>query len=104
MTGAELLAFEARMKAERGWKRGQFCHQLGVSQAKWRRHVEATDEECGDRTLELAVRWLTAEPVLRKLAGLGEDYFGGMHDDVVHDWGKEVRATAAELAAILPPA
>ena len=71
MLVSDLIAFEARMKADRGWKRKTFCEALGISQAKLRRHVEGTDpaSEVKDRTLALACAAVAAE--LEPLGGEG---------------------------------
>ena len=42
-TWADLQHFEALMKAERNWTRGDCCKALGVSPGKWRR-MEASGE------------------------------------------------------------
>lgn len=56
MKVSDLVAFENRMREERGWKRKDFCTHLGISQGKLRRMVEDRPEaeELNDRTLALA--------------------------------------------------
>lgn len=53
----DLLHFEEQMKQSRGIKRGEMCRLLGISQAKWRRHIEDRQPEdiVEDRTLGLAM-------------------------------------------------
>lgn len=53
----DLTHFEEQMKQSRGIKRGEMCRLLGISQAKWRRHIEDQDAEAevADRTLGLAM-------------------------------------------------
>lgn len=52
-----LTHFEEQMRQSRGVKRGEMCKLLGISQAKWRRHIEDQDPEAevADRTLGLAM-------------------------------------------------
>lgn len=57
MIVADLIEFESAMKEKRGMNRGQLCRELGISQAKWRRHLEGRlgIEPVQDRTLALAM-------------------------------------------------
>ena len=52
-TAEDLLAFEARMKEAKKWRRYDVCEALGVSQGKWRRMVEG--EVRVDKTTALAI-------------------------------------------------
>lgn len=55
MVNAETLRrFEDEMRADRGWKRGQLCVELGISQPTWRKLLE-TDGPVDNRTLALAI-------------------------------------------------
>lgn len=57
MRVSDLLHFEDQCRQSRGWKRGEMCRMLGISQAKWRRAIEGLDPgtEVEDRTLGLAM-------------------------------------------------
>lgn len=62
----DLTHFEEQMRQSRGIKRGEMCKLLGISQAKWRRHIEERDagDVVDDRTLGLAMAavWAGMEP------------------------------------------
>lgn len=57
LTVKDLAAFESKMRQERGWKRGRFCEELGISQGKLRRMLDGRkpEDKLEDRTLALAI-------------------------------------------------
>lgn len=59
-TVADLRSFEGRMRKERGWKRGELCERLGISQARLRRTYGDSDNGEVSRTLGLAMAALEA--------------------------------------------
>lgn len=58
---ADLIALEARLKAERGFNRAMFGQALGITQNRLRRHLANPEDQSVGRTLGLAMAAVAAE-------------------------------------------